>query len=421
MKWKKMTSVFLVICTYFLCRTNAEANSLEVNQGDLAQVLLTVAANENLNLVLDPRVQGELTVTLQNMKAREMLEIIAGGNDLNYDDRGDIIYITPNTSAKKLRTVSLDYLDLELAAREVSLALKGNAAAKGKDDKGDEAKYDEVVVNPYNNTVSFMATARQYQNILHSLKQIDRAPRQVSLEAKILAVEEAASRDLGLDWSWSEIPAGETLTENYQGDDAVKEHGKKDKAKQDRNLFGTAIRFGKNITGVPYEIGLTAKLNALVSSGRAKILAKPNITTLQGREAVINIGGEVPVQTTVISDNTTTTSVTYRQAGIILRCKPRINEEGLITVEVHTEVSHPSYIEDLKAFRFQKRSADTKVRLRQGETMVIGGLINRDEINNLSRVPLLSKIPLLGNLFKHSQKSRRNTEVMLFLTAREIR
>jgi type IV pilus assembly protein PilQ len=99
-----------------------------------------------------------------------------------------------------------------------------------------------------------------------------------------------------------------------------------------------------------------------MNSGKAKILARPNITTIQGHEAVINIGGEVPVPTQSVTDSTTTTSITYRQAGIILRYTPRVNADGHITAEVHTEVSSPLYVEDIKAYRFQKRSADTTVR-----------------------------------------------------------
>ena len=107
--------------------------------------------------------------------------------------------------------------------------------------------------------------------------------------------------------------------------------------------------------------------------------------TLQGQEAIINIGSEVPVPTVSTTNATTTTSIKYREAGIILKCIPQVNEDGFITVKVHTEVSSPLYVSDMKAYRFQKRSADTIVRLKDGETMVIGGLIGSDEARQIEQ------------------------------------
>ena len=177
------------------------------------------------------------------------------------------------------------------------------------------------------------------------------------------------------------------------------------------------IQFGHGPEGQPFEFYFSAKLNALVTGGKAKILARPNITTIQGHEAVINIGGEVPVPTQTVTETSTTNTVTYRQAGIILRCIPRVNAEGQITAEVHTEVSTPEFVTDMKAYRFQRRSADTMVRLQDGETMVIGGLIGSEESRSMSKIPFLGDIPILGNFFKSVRHSHTESEVMIFLKA----
>ena len=177
------------------------------------------------------------------------------------------------------------------------------------------------------------------------------------------------------------------------------------------------IQFGRGPEGVPFEFYYSATIQALVTQGKAKMLARPNITTVQGREALINIGGEVPVPTQSVTNNTTTTTYTYRQAGIILRCTPRIHEDGRITATVHTEVSSPLYVEDIKAYRFQNRSADTTVSLRDGETMVIGGLIGSDESRTLSKIPFLGDLPILGSFFRSVRQSRSESEIMIFLTA----
>ena len=155
----------------------------------------------------------------------------------------------------------------------------------------------------------------------------------------------------------------------------------------------------------------------MIADGKAKMLARPNITTLQGHEAVINIGGEVPVPTQSVTESSTTTTMTYRQTGIILRCIPRVNTGGMITAEVHTEVSSPLYVNDIKAYRFQKRSADTTVRLRDGETMVIGGLIGSDESRSMSKVPFIGDVPILGSFFRNYKRNHTESEIMIFLTA----
>ena len=96
---------------------------------------------------------------------------------------------------------------------------------------------------------------------------------------------------------------------------------------------------------------------------------------------------------------------------------PRAQYDGNIVARVHTEVSTPVYVEDLKAYRFQKRSADTTVRLKNGETMVIGGLIDSDESRSLSKIPFLGDLPVLGAFFRSVRTSRTETELMIFLTA----
>ena len=94
-----------------------------------------------------------------------------------------------------------------------------------------------------------------------------------------------------------------------------------------------------------------------------------------------------------------------------------VSADGDITATVHTEVSAPAYVADLKAYRFQKRSADTTVRLRDGETMVIGGLMGSEETKTLRKIPGLGDLPLLGALFRMSQKTKQTSEIVIFLTA----
>ena len=177
------------------------------------------------------------------------------------------------------------------------------------------------------------------------------------------------------------------------------------------------IQFGRGPTGIPFEFYYGAKINALVTDGKAKILSRPNVTTIQGKEAVINVGSSVPVPKISSTNTATTTEIDYRDAGIILKYTPRINSDGTITATIHTEVSTPQYVADMQAYRFNTRSADTTVTVRDGEPMVIGGLIGAEEEKSVSKIPFLGDLPILGALFRNYRKSKSESELVIFLTA----
>ncbi|MBQ4494286.1 MAG: type II and III secretion system protein, partial [Selenomonadaceae bacterium] len=181
------------------------------------------------------------------------------------------------------------------------------------------------------------------------------------------------------------------------------------------------IKFGRSHEGYPFEFYYGARINALVTDGKAKILSRPNVTTIQGREAVINVGSSVPVPKVSSTNTSTTTSIEYRDAGIILRYTPRINSDGTITAKIHTEVSTPQYIPDMQAYRFNTRSAETTVTVRDGEPMIIGGLIGAEEAKSVSKIPFLGDLPILGALFRNHRKSKSESELIIFLTAHVLR
>lgn len=432
-----MKFVYIVImCIVFCINSIAQANSIDVIGADIRQVMTAIATSGNLNLVLDDTVQGDIAVNLKDLSPEEMIRIIAQSNNYIYEKQDDIIYISRDNRQKTLQCVKVNYLDLDKTAQMINLLLdKGKLQTTDKNSEKQHNKSNErVIIDKNENTLTFYATNEDYNKILKFIHQNDKPPKQVSLEAKVTAIQDDAAKDLGITWEWSKFPQSpshdityDTITHTTQNSDGrysqTTDYLPVDEVKRNWNgsdLVPGVIRFGKGPEGYPYELYYEAKLSALISEGKANILARPNIMTVQGNEAIINIGSEVPVPTVATTNATTTTSIEYREAGIILKCTPRVNEDGMITVKVHTEVSSPLYVEDMKAYRFQKRSADTIVRLKDGETMVIGGLIGKDEAKQMSKVPFLGDIPILGNLFKHIQKSKTNSEIMIFLTAKEV-
>ena len=428
--------ILLVVILGIICSNiiSVSANELEAVDVDIRNLLTSIALANNLNIVISDEVQGNVSVKLSNINAQDMIKIIAENNNYTYQFKDNVIYISKGDKDINLYTVQINYLELDKIAQTINLMLTGNLPDKIDDKDKKTAINNKVMIDESENTISFYGTLRQYEQIKNFLQEQDKPQKQVSLEAKVTAIQKDAAKDLGVSWEWSKLPQSpeHEITYDTVKHTVINEDGSKEeitdylpvdevtrKWNDDENIPGV-IRFGKGVDGYPYEFYYAAKIDALISDGKANILAHPNITTIQGKEAVINIGSEVPVPTVSTTNSTTTTSIKYREAGIILKCTPRVNEDGIITVKVHTEVSSPMYVEDMKAYRFQKRSADTIVRLKDGQTMVIGGLIGSDEAKQMSKIPFLGDIPILGNLFKHIQKSKSDTEVMIFLTAREV-
>lgn len=426
-----LTVILGIICSNIV---SVSANELEAVDVDIRNLLTNIALANNLNIVISDEVQGNVSVKLSNINAQDMIKIIAENNNYTYQFKDNVIYISKGDKDINLYTVQINYLELDKIAQTINLMLTGNLTDKIDDKDKKTAINNKVMIDESENTISFYGTLKQYEQIKNFLQEQDKPQKQVSLEAKVTAIQKDAAKDLGVSWEWSKLPQSpeHEITYDTVKHTVINEDGSKEeitdylpvdevtrKWNDDENIPGV-IRFGKGVDGYPYEFYYAAKIDALISDGKANILARPNITTIQGKEAVINIGSEVPVPTVSTTNSTTTTSIKYREAGIILKCKPRVNEDGIITVKVHTEVSSPMYVEDMKAYRFQKRSADTIVRLKDGQTMVIGGLIGSDEAKQMSKIPFLGDIPILGNLFKHIQKSKSDTEVMIFLTAHEV-
>lgn len=428
--------ILLIVILGIICSNiiSASANELEAVDVDIRNLLTSIALANNLNIVISDEVQGNVSVKLSNINAQDMIKIIVANNNYTYQFKDNVIYISKGDKDINLYTVQINYLELDKIAQTINLMLTGNLTDKIDDKDKKTAINNKVMIDESENTISFYGTLKQYEQIKNFLQEQDKPQKQVSLEAKVTAIQKDAAKDLGVSWEWSKLPQSpeHEITYDTVKHTVINEDGSKEeitdylpvdevtrKWNDDENIPGV-IRFGKGVDGYPYEFYYAAKIDALISDGKANILARPNITTIQGKEAVINIGSEVPVPTVSTTNSTTTTSIKYREAGIILKCTPRENEDGIITVKVHTEVSSPMYVEDMKAYRFQKRSADTIVRLKDGQTMVIGGLIGSDEAKQMSKIPFLGDIPILGNLFKHIQKSKSDTEVMIFLTAHEV-
>ncbi|MDD6382294.1 MAG: secretin N-terminal domain-containing protein [Selenomonadaceae bacterium] len=395
---------------------------VRVESGEVRDVMMSLARMEGLSLIFDEDISGQVTISA-TAEPEQLLQQVAVLKGLVLVREGNSYLVTLPTKAAALKRVHVYHVrhadphELAQAARLVMAA--GNPAGESAPEATGAA--ERILVDNATNSLLLYGDAAEVHHTLSLLEELDVEPRQVSLEAKVVAISKDAAKQLGIEWQWSSLPRYPEHSETYRHKGTNREE-KEYEIHRDTGGDGIPgiIQFGRGPEGIPFEFYYGAKLNALVSDGKAKILARPNITTLQGREAVINIGGEVPVPTQTVNETSTTTTFSYRQAGIILRCRPRLHGDGLITAEVHTEVSSPLYVADIKAYRFQNRRADTTVSLKDGETMVIGGLIGSEESRTMSKIPFLGDLPILGNFFRSIKKSHSESEVMIFLTAHAL-
>lgn len=370
---KLLFAVLLLLC--FTACAKAAPPELNFADADVRCALTSLAKAGNFNLVLDDSVKGTISLHLKNLTEKQAVEAIARSKGLFCQQSDGVVYIGA-PAEQSLHKFKISHLPAEQVLKSLEKVF------------ADESKINFGIL-PSSSTIFCYADEKKAAQVKKLLQKLDRPPRQIHLEAKILSLQNEAAKKLGIDWKYG------TLTDSgaSTGD------------------FPASIKFGS--TALPY----LSSLQALIESGQAKILARPNITALNGQPAHISIGSSVPIAKTASNNNSLTTSYEYHDAGIILSYTPQINDDGFITAKVHTEVSSPEYVEELKAYRFQKRSADTTVRLKDGETLVIGGLIGSEQSRHLAKVPLLGDIPLLGSLFRSDSAKENSSEIIIFLTA----
>jgi general secretion pathway protein D len=176
-----------------------------------------------------------------------------------------------------------------------------------------------------------------------------------------------------------------------------------------------------------------ARLTAALKDSKAKILAAPHILVSDNREARIQVGSQVPLATSMTTTplasgttvtNTTTSTIQYKDIGIILKVKPQVNDSGLVSLEISQEVSSlgdPVDVAGTKEITINKTEVTTNLVAQDGETIVIGGLIREDLTKTIEGIPFLSKIPIIGSLFSNTTDNVTRTELIILLTPHVIK
>ena len=268
-----------------------------------------------------------------------------------------------------------------------------------------------VVAEPNTNSLIISADPEYALMVQQLIEQLDQAPPQVLIEAIVAEVSLDAERKLGFEWSSIEHP---TLGNS--------------------NLTGTlGTSFGlaaEGATGLTYALAgsnFNALVHALASDNSVNILSTPRIFTSNNRPAQINISTATPyVNSVLVSTGVSQTfGVQYLDVGVILDVTPQISPDGTVTMQVSQQANELLGFQNLgnniTAPTVATRSAQATIRVTDGQTVILGGIISDNVTRNVEKVPLLGDIPLLGNLFRHSTVSKKKTELLVFLTPRVVR
>ncbi len=384
-----MKKLLLSILMFLLCAA-AQAENLNIRFADteVADALRTIGIVAGVNIAVDDSVKGKVSAQLLDVNLDEALRTILAGRNATYFYTENGVIVTAVTNAKYYAQGLNVYHVSHVFVKDIRETVKGLF------------EDGQVVFDNDTNTIFLMGGEPETAKMQRILASLDRATQQVTLEAQVYAVSREDMKKLGVNWDWDRIPQRDSRTDSSDEDDT-----------EDRN-YGGKFRFWRG-----YSFRFAATLDLLQTKGRAKLLATPKLIVVNGKEGRIFVGEKIPVQTERHDSGGRYESTDFLDVGVDMRFQPLISSDGkLVTLKTKLEVGTPTLVSELNNYKITSRGTETVVRIQSGETMVIGGLINEEEQRTLQKVPLLSKIPLLGELFKHRTNIKNKVEVIMLLT-----
>jgi len=266
---------------------------------------------------------------------------------------------------------------------------------------GDDVR---VVSDNYNNSLLVYATPSEFEKIERILIKLDVVATQVLIEASIVEVTLRDDLEYGLEWAFDN---------NLGGGDSG------------RGLLdlggGLNPQAGFSYTITNSAGAVKAVLNALAEESLINVISTPSVLVLDNHTAAIHVGDQQPIQSqsTVTNGGNVQNSITYKDTGVKLQVTPSVNDGGLVTLDIEQSVTDVGPVDAATRQRsFLERNVSSRVAIRSGESVVLGGLIRDNETEGKSGVPLLKDIPVLGALFSTTTSASTRTELLIFITPR---
>ena len=393
--------------------------SLVFDDANIRNILQLIAEVSDLNIIAGDDVKGTITLRLVDVPWDQALELIMDIKGLGMLREGNIVRIMPKDRIRKMQqekfTASRALEKMEDLVTEVvtvnytdvgSVASKSGKRLTERGNIIEDVRDKKLIITDIPSAVA---------DIKALVALLDTPERQVLIEARIVEASSTFSRDLGVNWgiTYDNNPTGNT---SVSGDTGLGGSFALNPASLAAGSAGFASDFTFGRVGLDKLI-LDLRIAALEQSGHGRIVSTPRVTTLNGEEAEISQGTEIPYTTT--SDEGTKTE--FKKAELSLKVTPEINPDGSIFLEIEAKndsrgATVPTGLGSAPAI--DTKTADTKLLVQDGETTVIGGIFIEDKSVSDGGVPWLQHIPVLGYLFKSHSVSSERRELLIFITPR---
>jgi len=388
--------------------------SIEVREADISDVLRALAQQSGLNIILGEGVAGKLSVSFRNIPFNKAMEMIIKANGLMYTVQNEILWVGKKvdiTDEMRVEIIRLNNADPTVAVQQ----LKGIVSETGTS-----------FADQRTNSVILRDLPRNIDQAKGLLIALDTQASQVVIEARIVEASNTFARQIGVRWgatysgrnsiSGSDLlPATQTGDRNF----AV-------------NLPATnpTSALGLVIGSLSDKFFLDLELSAAESRGDLKIISSPKISTVNNRPATIHSGltFRVKLSQAIVTGGATTTTtgelggLEEIKTGIDLTVTPKISDDGFVLLNINTQKSDPDFSRTIDGIPgVAEKSASTFVLVKDGETAVIGGLYRTLSSSQKSSVPFLSKIPILGFLFRSTGRDEQHEELLVFITPKIVK
>ncbi len=444
--------VLLVAALALLALGNADADTIEVTgvtgaplsmefrNAEIKDVLRAVGQAANLNIIINDSVSGLVTLSLKDVDLWAALESILKTKGLTYV-----------RDANMVRVLALsDVRDIDMETRVYPL---GHASSQDLLPIIEKVKSERAKLSVDNrmNAIVVRDLSLNLDEMARLLRNLDVKMPEVLIEAKIVEVSTNYARDLGVQWGGQYTGIGRNGTTVVTGGVTGVNSGTSGGTSGSSSAIGTSAFFpltgDVGLSGNAYAVNLPAavgagsggalgisfgklggklsldlQLSAMQTTGNGKILSNPKVLTINNKEAKISSGTDIPVRIVSATANTgagstNTAGVQIISASLSLSAIPTITSDNKIAMVIKVEKSEPDFSREVDGIpTITKRDANTEVLVNDGETIVLGGILTKTEAESEAAVPFLSKIPILGWLFKNKSTSKIEDELMIFIT-----
>ena len=417
-------------------KMSAEGNvSLDFREAEIKNVLKVLAYKSGMNIIAGPEVVGQVNIQLKDVPWQKAMDVILSTYGYSYEQRGTVLMVTTVDNLKKRREDSKSLAEQEPLATRTFLLNFSKAEDVLKTLDKMKTTRGSVNFDQRTNAVILTDVESNVSRLMEVIQRLDTVTPQILIEARIIETALNSQEILGMQWPTS---VGGTATM------PVRTHTFPWTGSADQHLpatgwvnpsIGADGSVAKTVTsnnnlltyGTLSLSDLTMTLNMLQSRTNTNVLSNPRIVTLDNQPAKISVGNKYPLPKYALSDTQDKLILSgweYIEYGLTFNVTPHINGRGLVTLDLEpTIIDSPGTVKfggatataiDIPVLSTE--SAKTSVMIKDGETLVIAGLIKDKKIKTEDRVPFLGDIPFLGVPFRHKNDTIVKTELLIFLT-----